>query len=222
MKQIKQIFLDLDGPLLDGKLRHFYCYSKILHKYGFTPIGINEYWEKKKLLLNRRELLKLSNAESIYDEYLSEWIAAIETSESLALDEVQDDALKCLQTWKSLDIKLFLVTLRKNKEAVAEQLYLKGFTEYLDEILICDHVSGGTGKANAVREHPNIDIMPDNSIWIGDTEVDWEAARSLGMNIILVGNGLRDRTLLDQMPGGKVVESIKDSMKLFGLTLNFV
>jgi phosphoglycolate phosphatase-like HAD superfamily hydrolase len=220
MQQIQQVFLDLDGPLLDGKQRHYHCYSNILKKYGFQPIGLDEYWEKKKLLLNRRELLRLSNAEAIYDEYLNDWISIIESKESLLLDKVQEGALECLQTWKRLGVNLVLVTLRKNKEAVEEQLRLQGLAEYLDTVLVCDHVSGGLGKANAVRECQDVEIMPDKSVWIGDTEVDWEAARSLGMDIILVGNGLRSKTLLDQMPESTVVESIQEAMKYFGLTLD--
>jgi len=219
MKKIQQIFLDLDGPLLDGKYRHYHCYSYILKKYGFTPIGLDDYWDKKRMLVNRRDLLQLSNAASIYDEFLSDWLSIIEAKESLALDKVQEGALNCLKVWKSLGINLVLVTLRKNKEAVEEQLRLQGIAEFLDTVLVCDHVSGGLGKANAVRES-QIQIMPEKSVWIGDTEVDWEAAQSLGMDIILVGNGLRSNAYLEQMQGSTVVSSIQHAMRFFGLTLN--
>jgi phosphoglycolate phosphatase-like HAD superfamily hydrolase len=220
MRKIQQIFLDLDGPLLDGKYRHYSCYSYIMKKYGFSAIALDEYWEKKRLLLNRRDLLQLSDADSIYDEYLSEWLSLIETKELLALDRVQEGALDCLQAWKSLGVNLVLVTLRKNKEAVEEQLRLQGLAEFLDTILVCDHVSGGLGKANAVRNCQDIRIMPENSVWIGDTEVDWEAARSLGVDIILVENGLRNKMYLEQMHGSTVVPSIQQAMNLFGLTLD--
>lgn len=220
MKKIQQIFLDLDGPLLDGKYRHYSCYSYILKKYGFDPIELESYWEKKRALLNRRELLELSSASSIYDEYLAEWLSLIESKELLALDKVQEGAIDCLQAWKSLGVNLVLVTLRKNKEAVEEQLHLQGLAEFLDTILVCDHVSGGLGKANAVRKCQDVQILPENSVWIGDTEVDWEAARSLGVDIILVENGLRNKTYLQQMQGSTVVPSIQQAMKLFGLGLD--
>jgi phosphoglycolate phosphatase-like HAD superfamily hydrolase len=220
MKQIQQIFLDLDGPLLDGKHRHYSCYSNILKKYGFSAIALDEYWDKKRSLLNRGDLLQLSNANAIYDEYLSDWLSMIESRELLALDNVQEGALDCLRAWKSLGVNLVLVTLRKNKEAAEEQLRLQGLSEFLDTILVCDHVSGGLGKANAVRNCRDVEIMPNNSVWIGDTEVDWEAARSLGMDIILVENGLRNKTYLEQLQGSTVVPSIQQAMKLFGLTLD--
>lgn len=178
------------------------------------------YWESKKALVNRRELLELSNAGSIYDEYLSNWLSLIETKDLLALDKVQEGALGCLQAWKSLGVNLVLVTLRKNKDAVQEQLQLQGISTFLDTILVCDHVSGGLGKANAVRECQNVQVMPGESVWIGDTEVDWEAARSLGVDIILVENGLRNKAYLEQMQGGTVVPSIQQAMKLFGLTFD--
>ncbi|WNF57340.1 HAD hydrolase-like protein [Pseudomonas sp. SG20052] len=220
MKKIKQIFLDLDGPLLDGKYRHYSCYSYILKKYGFSAIALDEYWEKKRSLLNRRDLLQLSNASSIYDEYLDDWLSLIESQEFLALDKVQEGAIDCLRAWKSLGVNLVLVTLRKNKEAVEEQLHLQGLASLLDTILVCDHVSGGLGKANAVRNCQDVEIMTENSVWVGDTEVDWEAARSLGVDIILVENGLRNKAYLEQMQGSTVVPSIQHAMKLFGLTLD--
>ena len=208
MSYIKQIFLDLDGPLLDGKERHYHCYRSILEKFGFKPIGIDEYWEKKRALVNRRDLLSLSGAEVIYDDYLAAWLATIESPKMLALDKVQEGAVDRLRGWREQGIELVLVTLRKDKQALEEQLKLLGLRQFLDMVLVCDHAEGGEGKADAVRNFLQGKTLIENALWIGDTEADWEAAKSLGCGVVLLSNGLRNEAYLKSLEGVVVKSSI--------------
>jgi len=206
---LKNIFLDLDGPLLDGKLRHYYCYKFILEKFNFTPVGIDEYWESKRALVTRLDLLKMSNAEAIYDEFLGLWIGMIEGPKALTLDRVQTGALECLERFRSSSTRLTLVTLRKNKSALERQLEATELYKFLDNVLVCDHLEGAEGKVNAVRSHFGIKEDLEDALWIGDTEVDFMAAKSLGCQIILVANGLRNEHYLKSLEGAKVIPSIK-------------
>lgn len=215
MSAIKQIFLDLDGPLLDGKERHYFCYRSILERYGFEPIGIDEYWVKKRALVNRRDLLSMTGAEEIYDDFLAEWLALIELPEVLALDKVQEGAIDCLRGWKEQGIELILVTLRKNKQALEGQLKLMGLRQFLDVVLVCDHAEGGEGKADAVRSMFQGKLFKKDALWIGDTEADWEAAKSLGCGVVLLSNGLRNEAYLSSLQGAVVkpsIASLKDEV----------
>lgn len=207
---VKQIFLDLDGPLLDGKERHYRCYKAILERHGYKPIAIDEYWEKKRDLLNRRDLLDLSGAEKIYDVFLEDWLSMIETPEMLALDKVQDGALECLRNWKRQGIALTLVTLRKNKLGLDVQLDATGLRPCLDAVFACDHAEGGEGKAAAVRSMCSDGGSIRNALWVGDTEADWTAARLLGCAVILVSNGLRSESYLKSLGGASVKPSIRE------------
>lgn len=208
MSHIKQIFLDLDGPLLDGKERHYHCYRSVLEKFGFKPIGIDEYWEKKRAMVNRRVLLSMSGAEEIYDDFLAAWLTMIESPDMLALDKVQESAVDCLRSWKEQGIELTLVTLRKNKQALDEQLKSTGLRQFLDTVLVCDHAEG---KADTVRRLFQDKTIVEDALWIGDTEADWEAANSLGVDVVLVSNGLRNKEYLIKMKGALVVPSICSS-----------
>jgi phosphoglycolate phosphatase len=214
MSNFKKIFLDLDGPLLDGKKKHYYCYRVILEKFNFTPIGIDEYWEKKRALVNRRDLLNISCAGEIYESFLAEWMEMIESPEALDLDEMQEGAVDCLLGWKSQGAELILVTMRKNKQALNEQLNLMGLRQYLDTIIVCDHDEGGKGKANAVKKKYSIKQLDRHLLWIGDTEADWEAANSLGCAIILLSNGLRNEAYLNSLNGAVVAPSISSLRKI--------
>jgi len=205
---IRQIFLDLDGPLLDGKERHYHCYCRILEKYGFKPIGIEEYWGLKRALVNRRVLLNMSAAGEIYDRFLEAWLSMIESPELLALDKVQKGAIDCLASWKELGMELILVTMRKSRQALEEQLKLTGLRAYLDSVLVCNHAEGGMGKATAVREFSRNQLNNARALWIGDTEADWEAARVLECEVVLLSNGLRNEDYLLSLPGAVVKPSI--------------
>jgi phosphoglycolate phosphatase len=211
MKRVKRILLDLDGPLLDGKQRHYHCYRTILEIRGFKPIAIEEYWAGKRALVDRRILLNMSGAGAIYDDFLAAWLSAIETPALLALDTVQDGAVECLRGWKGRGIELVLVTMRKNRHGLEDQLNLTGLRAHLDSVLVSDHAEGGEGKAQAVREfylaHPDGGYA-DETLWVGDTEADWGAARSLGCDVVLVANGLRNAAYLQSLKSVRVEPSI--------------
>lgn len=208
MSHIKQIFLDLDGPLLDGKEKHYHCYRSILESFGFIPIGIDEYWNMKRALVNRTDLLDMSGAQMLYDDFLTDWLSMIESPDVLALDKVQDGAIDCLHKWKKQGITLTLVTMRKNKQALEDQLKMTGLRQFLDAVLVCNHADGGTGKADAVQTFFHGRINMATALWIGDTESDWEAANALGCDIFLVTNGLRCEKYLEALKYSQVVQSI--------------
>lgn len=220
MSCIKQIFLDLDGPLLDGKERHYYCYRSILENFGFNPLCIDEYWEFKRALINRRVLLNMSGAQEIYDEFLTAWLAIIESPEALVLDKLQDGAVDCLRSWKEKGIELTLVTMRKNHQTLELQLQQMGLRQFLDTVLVCKHAEGGMGKANTVRNIFQDRLNIEAAYWIGDTEADWEAAKSLGCDVILLSNGLRNEEYLKSLAGALVKPSIASLQKNMECNLN--
>ena len=206
---IQQILLDLDGPLLDGKERHYFCYRTILEKFGFESIGIDEYWEKKRAMINRRDLLNLSGAGEIYDEFLAAWLEMIESADALAFDKVQDGAIDCLGHWSERGMELILVTMRKNRRTLEDQLKTTGLRRYLDVVLMCDHADGGSGKADRVRNFYPAGKTFKCSLWVGDTEADREAAKYLDCSVVLLSNGLRNEGYLKSLPGAIVMPSIQ-------------
>ena len=208
MNGVKQVFLDLDGPLLDGKARHYFCYRSILEQFEFKPLCIDEYWEKKRALVNRKDLLRMSGAGDIYDEYLTAWLAMIECHDVLALDRVQDGAVDYLSRIRGLGVRVALVTMRKNRVTLEAQLVATGLRKFLDAVLVCHHTSGGVGKADLARGYLQRQINRVDTLWIGDTEVDWKAAKLLGCDVLLLANGLRNEIYLRSLHGAVVKTSI--------------
>jgi phosphoglycolate phosphatase-like HAD superfamily hydrolase len=191
----KVIVLDLDGPILDGKLRHYFCYRKILAGFGCEPIDIERYWKLKRAAVNRNEILKLSWAEGKYQEFLERWETEIERDEALDLDKVQTGAREKLLSWKDENVSLMLATMRKNETALINQLERLELRELFDEIIVCRHAEGSEGKASSVKNRIS-EKETEILLWVGDTEADVKAARILGCRVWAISSGLRNSDFL--------------------------
>ena len=195
---VSTIVLDLDGPLLDGRARHYACYSAILLAHGYRPLPLEVYWEMKRERTNRRKQLEATGAGDLYDRFIADWIESIEEPEFLELDVVQPGARPALRAWKRQGKRLLLATQRHNPQGLTVQLERLGLARYLDRVLPCEHARGGAGKAEQVRLAAP-DLRPEETLWIGDTEVDVEAARALGCRVCAVTCGLRTSSYLQSL-----------------------
>jgi phosphoglycolate phosphatase-like HAD superfamily hydrolase len=187
---INTIVLDLDGPLLEGMYRHYQCYSDILTEQGFVPISMPRYWEMKRNRIDRRQLLSLSKASNIYDLFLFEWLRRIETKKYLALDQLQTGVIDILQDWGENRKRLLLATMRNNSVNLHWQLRELGIAQFFNEIVVVGSGEAGANKSVKIKLLLN-NVSLDETIWIGDTEVDIHAARELGVKICALTCGLR-------------------------------
>jgi phosphoglycolate phosphatase-like HAD superfamily hydrolase len=191
------IVLDLDGPILDGRLRHHECYRRILEAAGATPLPLDRYWALKRERVDRRRLLAESGAEALYDGFLAAWLATIETPELLAFDRVQPGALETLRAWKDAGVPLALVTARRAEDALQDQLSALGLRPLFTVIVATPFAETGEAKASAFAAR-----LGDASScrgWIGDTEIDVDAARRLGVPSVAVTCGLRTAAYLQSL-----------------------
>lgn len=206
---IKTIILDLDGPLLDGRLRHYRCYSDILLENGFTPRPIDEYWEMKRQRVDRHRQLTVSGADGIYNDFLRTWIERIEEKKYLELDRPQPGAVQRLKEWKSSGIKLILATMRNNKSNLYWQLELLELLQLLDQVVAVGTTRKQSNKADAVKPYLK-KLSSDSVLWVGDTEVDIKAARLLGVRVCVVGCGLRTPNYLSTLKPNYLVSDLKE------------
>jgi len=196
---VKTTFVvDLDGPILDGRQRHYHCYRDILAGIGFEPLAIEHYWALKRDRVDRRRLLSLSNASAAYDQFLAAWMERIEAESYLSLDRLQPGVREILAAWKDQGIRMVLATMRNNPEGVRSQLDRFGISSLLDDVLTIPSQLGAQGKARAVEaalgpRHGN------QVVWIGDTEFDFDASRQIGAKACLLACGLRSRQYLHSL-----------------------
>ena len=184
---------DLDGPLLDGKQRHYQCYTQILQEFDCPVLAADEYWQMKRERRNRREQLAATGAEEHYDEFLRRWLERIEEKKYLALDVLQTDALSLLSRLQQENKCLILATLRQNAHHLYEQLGELKIQHFFQHIVAVDS-QDSVDKAAAVRAI--LQGKSGSTLWIGDTEIDSQSANKLGLPVALVSNGLRTRDYL--------------------------
>jgi phosphoglycolate phosphatase len=202
------VILDLDGPLLDGRYRHHECYQRILLEQGYIPLGVEEYWEMKRRRQDRRVQLSASGAEAIYDTFLQSWQERIETPPLLALDRLQAGAVEKLAAWKEKGIRLLLATQRHNAATLARQLADFGLDRLFEHVVVCDHAAGGMGKARRVQEV--LGDQAEERLWVGDTEVDVEAAQILGCPSWAVWCGIRTEAYLRSLSPDFISYGVSD------------
>jgi len=192
---IQTVILDLDGPILDGQFRHYACYRQILTENGYQPVSLESYWQMKRERVDRRQQLAASGAEAIYEKFLQTWLEKIEQPDLLTLDRLQPGVPEKLQQWREQGLKLILATMRCYPDRLHTQLVHFGLDALLDCVVVSEHRLGGIGKAHQVKSTV-LDICPTNSLWIGDTEIDIEAAHSFGCPIWAVTCGIRTESYL--------------------------
>lgn len=192
---ISALILDLDGPLLDGMQRHYSCYRNILDEYGFRPIPVEQYWEMKRNRVDRRALLELSGARTLYNEFLNAWMDRIESREYLELDRLQNGVVDILSRWKRQGLRLFLDTMRNRPDNLSWQLDKLELLQFFEDVVVVGSQEDRTSKASKIRPRlTGIDV--NGVVWVGDTEADVVAARELGVRMCALTCGLRTREYL--------------------------
>lgn len=185
------IFLDLDGTILDGKLKHYNCYRDILIKDGGQPLDMDIYWDMKRSKIKRTIALERSFYKKSYEDFYKQWIDNIEKKAYLEYDFLKPDVIDTIQNWRSTVNRVFLITMRNNRENLLWQLAKLNIFNLFDGVFSCRNLDNVT-KYDAIR-----DINFNTGLVIGDTEQDVELAKKCGIKCIGITNGLRDKSFID-------------------------
>lgn len=189
---INTIIIDLDGPILDGILKHYNCYSDILRSLGYQPIDIKLYWMLKRQRVSRNVLLTMTSAQESYKDFLSMWINLIENKTYLQYDKLQNNVIQALNILQENGSTIVLCTMRSNRQNLLDQLDSFNITKYFNDIISVDFNSN---KSEAVRH-----LVKDNdTIWIGDTEKDINSGKTLNIKTCALTCGLRTQEYLSML-----------------------
>lgn len=185
------IFLDLDGPVLEGKYRHYQCYKDIIDLHGGDALDIDAYWEMKRSKVSRDIILSQSNFKGSYNDFFNSWMSNIEREKYLKLDYLKPRALEAIKNWENFSEKTVLVTMRQNREILINQLKILGIYSIISEVIQCPPQVKNT-KYESLKDKKFI-----SAIFVGDTEEDTNTAKLLRIKSIGITNGLRKKELLN-------------------------
>ena len=127
----------------------------------------------------------------------------------LTLDHLHSGAAELLHKIALAGNRSVIVTLRQHLGRALDQINRLGISEYIDELLVAPHAEAAAGKAERVLGHARRHRL-NPIIWVGDTELDAEAASALSLPCALVSNGVRSGEALHRLPSVRVFGSVSE------------
>ena len=187
----KLLGLDLDGTLLDSRLRHVIA---LQHAAKALAVPLSEAQVQTYSLLKSNgssgiealQQLRISAAKEISQR----WVEIIESEEMLAADRLYSDTITALKRAQDQGYSFVLVTGRQNPEAARHQIASLGLKDFFREIFVVNLQNRLQSKATVTRGY-NLSAI------VGDTEVDSKWAFDLGVEFYASSFGFRSKNFWD-------------------------
>jgi len=199
------IYLDLDGTILDSRKRYYQVYADVLGELGFEPLDWDSYWNYKRTLKSERSILEFSKAEEVFEKFYSIRTRRMETHQYMEKDRIWPELVPVLPKI-SQKHHLTLVTLRMDEKALRWELEHLGMADVFFLV-----VKPNTGFGTPITASSKINIMRENfgqnklQGWIvGDTDVDVLTGKATGLSTAAVSFGLQDASLLEELKPDKL------------------
>lgn len=210
----KNVFIDLDGTLIDIAPRHYRVYEACVCSYGGKALPLDKYWQFKRNDTSWSDILLLSGVDvSLEGDFLKLFISKIESPEELSQDRLFADSLGTLEKLRDRH-NLYLLSLRRNDLALNQEIDELGIRRFFKQILSghSETKSGTlTKKAEIIR---SIGVDPQSVVVIGDTEADIVAAQDIGATSIALRSGIRSDKFLAATNPDYLVDGIGDVVKI--------
>lgn len=185
-----KIIFDLDGTLICCKKR---IYDLFMDLSKNTTLDYDKYWALKFQGLSNELILKnqLMYSDERCEDFVFQWMEAIESEEYLSRDSVFDGVFDTLDFLKNSGCDLYICTARQSRESTINQLKRLKIYNYFEEILVTAQ------KEDKKTTLICSDIGWSDSDWIlGDTGHDIRAGQVIGLNTCAVLTGIMTRERL--------------------------
>ncbi len=213
---LNTVVFDLDGTLLDtlGDLAGSVNYA--LRKHGLPECSSQEVRSFLGNGIVRLMQGAVKNAvqgaafEEVFQTFRSHYL-----EHCLDTTQPYPGILPMMEKLREAGVKMAIVS-NKLHPAVQE----------LSRRFFAELVTSAVGESETVRRKPNPDGVlralkemgsrPEEAVYVGDSEVDWETARNAGLRCALVCWGFRDEEFLRTLPGTfAYAQSPDDLLSLF-------
>lgn len=201
------VALDLDGTLLTCMPRHCAVarYALAVSTPGHAvAFNATRFWNQKRNGHTTRECL-FSYGEHTANVAAEIWRDQIENISWLAMDSVLDGTLSVLQRVLRNRTRLVLISARRDVRAAYCQVIRLGLHDYFSRVHFVPQQDTANEKATALRE-------AGARIYIGDTELDFAAATTAGIECRLVDTGVRSATYLTNHTNVPVFHSLAEAL----------
>lgn len=188
------IVLDLDGTLIDSKLRLYALFQRLTQT---SNLSYSEYWALKQDKVSNQAILARNCGfdEFQIQQFMEEWMVLIEAPEFIEFDSNFPLIHNTLSLLKD-HAELYVCTARQHRHIALEQLDRLKLLPYFREVLVTEQRAT---KEELIELHVPKRSKQD---WIvGDTGKDIVCGKALGMKTCAVLSGFLSRVrLLEYRP----------------------
>lgn len=194
-----QISIDAMNHMLEAK-KYPQRLESDLYKSIFS-FPVVDYYKKVGLDFGRHSFDEL--AQLFIDLYS-------ELQDGAGLFDGARDALKC---FSNRGLKQSVISVCE-KERLYHQISLFDINHYFDDVIGTDD-NYAVSKADIAKKwFVDRSIKPDKAVFIGDTVHDYEVARAVGCDCILIADGHQSREVLSRTDA-VIINSLSEIKKIF-------
>lgn len=215
--RFKKVYFDLDGPILDVKKKYFHVHTRLCEDLGIiSPVDLVNYWQAKRAKATLGNLLGCGMDDPKIALYMQGWLERIESQNSMARDEIHPFAAEVLENLNK-HYQLILVTLRRNRENTLQQIEKFQLHKYFKGNIYIVHQNGLSPHILKHEILRSTGADQENAIFIGDTEVDINAAKLSGIMSVGVLSGIRNKKIMEHIGPDFIIKDIRGLTREVGL-----
>jgi len=202
------IFIDLDGTLINSKVRLYNLFQDLVPNSSFT---FYDYWRLKEQGINHSHILinYFDFNKKELDDFQSKWMQLIETDEYTKFDAPFNGVSKHLLELKKMGFLLYIVTSRQYEEKAISQIKNFGWSNIFNKIIVTQQKYK---KEDLISSLLNSE---KNNYLIGDTGLDIKVGKKLKMKTVAVLTGFLNEKVLKTYNPDYIYNSILDFKPTF-------
>ena len=190
MTASSSLVLDLDGTLLDARLRQVGVAAEAVRELTGRHLEEDAFWTaKREGATTFSALSELGFAAADARAVAERWAARVESEEWLARDRALPGVASVLGDLRNRFAAVVVLTARRRVEGARASLAAAGLADLVDEVTVVDPSVSVEAKAEVLgRRRP--------AAFVGDTESDGEAAVRAQTWFTAVATGQRSASYL--------------------------
>lgn len=211
---MRTFYFDLDGTILEVKERLYSLYVDIVSELGGKTLAKGVYWQAKRGQMPEEIIAQKSNIGDV-PRYISLRQERIELPEYLEYDKLIPQALESLAQLKQTN-RIALVTLRKSKDNLYEQLHRLALELLFDRVLVGNEGEEHGWQLKAKMISGENGFEPRGSVIVGDTETEILAGKFLNISTVAVLSGMRTKNKLAVHQPDYIIKDISQLSNVLG------
>jgi len=198
-KKIRNIIFDLDGTLIDVSQGSYYLHLKCCNEFNIKPLNKLLYLELKANGVSETQILhnKYSLTSSQSSAFLALRSRDIESKDVLQNHQLKEGTIELLEYLQKSELKIYLATFRRNISHLLDQLNNLMISKYFYDVKCRASFNNyeENDKSRMVRAWK---LNLNETLMVGDTMVDARTAEMLGMQKIILKDGIFAEAFLAQ------------------------